>query len=268
MRSFMCDLQNILPRLRQPKNLPRALPLIHVSKSGKEGFKQIINNLSLSPRHCQVFGKHLLYFSYGDVFYDTGNKPTRDEDQLPICFLFDPKALSEIDYYYPYDTGAAYFYKYGRHSQHLKDNFERYRVNGDGNNYRISRKLIRYIYGTNRNYINRKIKNKIQPQLYKSLPDLFDFFEDQYLDIEGCDERQYTIECQGEKNMNLKYCLEWIAFPYSYYNLYTELFNDMQPSPPKPYPYHAGAVFNPLTIKGKIQGEAQSYIERKYLKRR
>lgn len=80
----MCSLQDILPRLSQPKKLPGALPLVHVSKSGKSGFKQIINDLKLSPQKCKVFKKDLLYFSYGDVFYDTGNKPTRDKDQLPI----------------------------------------------------------------------------------------------------------------------------------------------------------------------------------------
>lgn len=108
----MSNLQDILPNLRQANNLPKALPIFHVSKSGRQGFNQIINDLSLIPSHCEVFEQCLLYFSYGNVFYSTGDKPNKDKTKFPICFLFNPKALSKINYYYPYDTGAAFYDKY------------------------------------------------------------------------------------------------------------------------------------------------------------
>ncbi len=261
----MYNLQDILPKLRKPNNFPGALPLVHVSKVGKSGFEDIISDLSLSTGKCKVFQKHLLYFSYGDVFYDTEHKPTREEDKLPICFLFNPRVLSKINYYYPYDTGAAYFNKYGRHSNHLKDNFEKYKVNNNSNISEVSRQLVYYIYGSNRNYINSQIKPKIQRKLNDSFPELFDFFGDQ--NIKECDARQYTIECHANKNIDLKNHLEWIAFPDRYYKLFIKLYHDMQPSPPTPYPYQAGTVFKPLKITGKIQREAQKYIEEKYLLR-
>ena len=109
----MYNLQDILPKLRKPNNFPHPLPIIHVSKSGKPGFAQIINQLSLTPSVCKVFKQYLLYFSYGCVFYETGNQPIRALTQLPICFLFSPQVLTMINYYYPYDTGAAQFQKYG-----------------------------------------------------------------------------------------------------------------------------------------------------------
>ena len=94
----MCNLQDILPRLEKPEAFPAALPLIHVSKSGKTGFEKIVNELSLSPRYCDTFQKHLVYFSYGSAFYEPRHQK-KELIKLPICFLFNPKALSEINYY-------------------------------------------------------------------------------------------------------------------------------------------------------------------------
>lgn len=260
----MSNLQDILPKLRKPKRFPTALPLIHVSKSGKSGFEQIINQLSLSPSNCKVFNQYLLYFSYGSVFYDTGNQPTRDITKLPICFLFRPIILPKMSYYYPYDTGAAKFNKYGKHSEHLSNNFNRYKVNNNSNiQIEASRQLVYYIYGTNKNYIIGKIKTKVQKKLCNSLLELFEFFEDK--NVEECDERQYTIECQTKQDITLRNNLEWIAFPDRYYDLVGQLFNTMQPLPPYRYAYDTGTVNHPLKIMGEIRAAAHKYINNKYL---
>lgn len=261
----MSSLQDILPLLRKPKILPGALPLIHVSKSGRPGFEQIIDDLSLSPPQnpCEVFKQHLLYFSYGNVFYDTGDKATRDLTKLPICFLFNPSALSEINYYFPYDTGAAYRNKYGKHSEHLSSNFDKYKVVGNSNNIYPPIQLTYYIYKNNENYRNGQIETKHEPKLCQSLPELFNFLEDQ--NIEGCDERQYTIECQAAQKINLNNYLEWIAFPETYSDLFSKLFKLMQPSPPYRYSYHPGTIYHPQRIIGEIKLKAKEYIENRYL---
>ena len=256
----MCNLQEILPQLSTPHPLPTTLPLIHVSKSGRSGFLEIINNTMLMPRYCQVFNQPILYFSYGNVFYETGNSPTRNQTKLPICFLFNPLILSEINSYYPYDTGAAKFQKYGRHSEHLSNNLERYRVNGNDN--QTPQKLVFYIYQSNQNYRRGVLNSSMHAMLTEAYPELFAFLQDS--NIEGCDERQYTIECQTIRNIDLQNFLEWIAFPESYTDLFVQLFNQMQPHPPVRYPYEHGTVFHPQKILGAIREKANEYIQTRY----
>jgi hypothetical protein len=263
----MSRLQDILPRLGKPRKFPSQLPLIHVSTLGS--FAEIINDLHLRPSDCRVFKRDILYFSYGNAFYTTGNDPDRKQTQFPIFFLFNPQILSQIYCYYPYDTGAANKGIYGLHSNYLKDNFDKYKIDGScdiqsGEDYiRVCRQLVYYIYGTNRNYIDGQIKTRIQSRLCNSLPDLFQFFEDPTID--NCDERQYTIECQTEESIKLNNVLEWVAFPRSQEKLFIELFDRMQPSPPMRCPYNPGAVNHPLKIFGHIRAEAQKYIENRYL---
>ncbi len=256
----MCNLQDILLQLQRPKTFPAALPLIHVSKLG---FKQIVSDLSLSPNYCDTFQQHLLYFSYGSAFYEP-REQKKELIKLPICFLFNPKALSKINYYYPYDTGAAEDDKYGRHSEHLRHNLDKYRVDSDRNEkIEYSRQLVYHIYETNNNYRIGEIRDRIEDLLYTSFPELFEFLKDRT--IEGCDQRQHTIECQSKQTINLKDYLEWIAFPDRYDDLFSQLFNKMQPSPPIRYRYEYIANRPISQIIGEIQVTAQKYINSRYL---
>ncbi len=252
-------LQEILPKLRRPSRLPPALPLIHISKS--KYFKDIIKHFKLSTFKCEIFKKHLLYFSYGDVFYATGDKASHDKTKAPVCFLFNPKMLSEINYYYPYDTGAAQLRKYGDWSDTLT-NFKRYRIVGNGD-WSIACQLVYYIYGSNLNYRKGKVKplRQRQRKLFESFPELYQFLES---DIQECDRRQCTIECQSESDIVLRQFLEWIAFPNSSYYLFVDLFNKMQPSPPVQCPYELPDNYHPREILGEIRSEARKYIETKY----
>ncbi|NES80986.1 MAG: hypothetical protein F6K10_06035 [Moorea sp. SIO2B7] len=174
--------------------------------------------------------------------------------------MFSPFILSQITYYFPYDTGAAHAGKYGRYSNHFSNNYETYRVNGNYNN--TAKKLVDYIYQSNKNYLRGFLNSNIHPRLTDNFPELFDFFNDK---IEGCDERQYTIECQTTDDISLRNQLEWIAYPYRWKKLYTQLFKEMEPEPPTHYIYEAGRNFDPRTILGEIRREAEKFIESKYI---
>lgn len=150
-----------------------------------------------------------------------------------------------------------------RHSQHLKDNFQKYIIHGGDSNIELLRKLVYHIYRSNRNYLGGQIETRVESELLQFLPELFEFFAD---DIENCDKRQYTIECQTTQHINLNTYLDWIAYPQSYGNIYEKLFNQMI-SPPETHEYDIGTINHPREIIGDIRTKAQEYIKKRFFRR-
>lgn len=100
----MKTLAQTLNELSSPVDLPQLLPPVH--SSIVRWFSSIAEKGRLEPRKCSVFNKKLLYLFYGGVFYRPPNVSTKKAVELPIAFVFDPRVLSSIFRYYPFDTGA------------------------------------------------------------------------------------------------------------------------------------------------------------------
>ena len=202
-------LHNTLQELQTPAghDLPYALPIGHLSVV--RWFEEILQCGELTPKECKYFNDDLLYFSYGGILYHPPNAPTRDATRLPIAFLFEPKVLDQIDYYHPYDTGAAASEKYGKEwSVELQD-FNKYKILGNGC-LRTPRKLVHHIYGSNENHLTGQVHPSIQT-LPNPFPDLHKFLTCDLSDVET-DHRQYSIECTTTQRVSLARGLLWIGY--------------------------------------------------------
>lgn len=259
----MNELQNILEKLPEPKNLPRALPLLHLSLG--EWFDNILYTGRLIPQDCQVFQQKLLYFSYGAVNYFPPNQNSEKAAKLPIAFLFNTSLLKEVKVYSPFDTGAAVSKKYGSWSEKLA-NFKKYLIEGQQNS-RIPRILVYYIYENNRKYINGEVTESCYKQP-APFPEIYEFLKED-LSGEGTDNRQCTIECQIDHDVILAKHLLWIGIPETYmdkvsalYKKYLESENSNITIDDYRYPKN----FNPDRLAYLLRDKAIKYMESSFLK--
>lgn len=149
-----------------------------------------------------------MYFSYGGILHRHSNKPTQNATQLPIAFLFAPEVLDQIDYYHPYDTGAAASKKYGEWSTKLLD-FNKYKILGNGYP-NTPRKLIHHLYGSNKNYLSEQVQSSAQ-NLPTPFPDLHKFLTCDLSGVET-DHRQCSVECKTTKRVSLARGLLWVGY--------------------------------------------------------
>jgi hypothetical protein len=207
-------LNEVLQELPSPPSdeiLP--LPIAHLTTVAS--FERIVNDGGkLKPSKCQVFNKKLLYFSYGGVFHRHRQEPTQETDLLPVAFLFKPRLLDRMNYFFPYDTGAAYHRRYGSHSDELSQ-FERYRISNNKNEqYQLPLKLIYYTYGSNQNYLKGKANDSQNLQIEPFITLIKILNTD--LTSHGTDHRQYSIECQASRLIDLKKVFAdiiWVGLP-------------------------------------------------------
>lgn len=201
-------LHNTFQELQTPvgNDLPYALPIGHLSVA--RCFEEILQCGELTPKECKYFNNNLLYFSYGGIRHRHPDNYTYNATQLPIAFLFAPEVLSQIDYYHPYDTGAAASEKYGEDwSVELKD-FNKYKILGNGCP-RVPRKLIHHIYGSNENYLAGQVHPGAQ-NLPTPFPYLHKFLTCDLSDVK-VDHRQGSIECKTTKGVSLARGLLWVG---------------------------------------------------------
>ena len=184
-----------------------ALPIGHLSVA--RCFEEILQCGELTPQECKYFNDNILYFSYGGILYHPPTTRTLDATCLPIAFLFAPEILGRIDYYHPYDTGAAASKKYGSEWNTELQNFNKYKILGDGCP-RMPRKLIHHIYSSNKNYLAGQVHSSAQT-LPNPFPDLYKFLTCDLPDVE-IDHRQCTIECTTTKGVSLARGLLWIGY--------------------------------------------------------
>ena len=263
----MCTLQAIIQNSSSSSNLPNPLPIFHVTLGNS--FEQIINSRGLIPTSCQVFGENILYFSYGIASYRPSQDNARNTTDYPIIFVFHPNLLRDIDTYFPYDTGAAHYHKYGEEWSEELTQFGKYRVESNGN-LETPCQLISHIYQNNQRYLNA---NVVQQQSISTtdhpLSTIVTFLTSDLSSI--CDHRQHTIECQTTRNFVFDNNLMWVGLPdtQDYMQGVDRLFDMISPHRPRIYFYsiQMASSRNPREYTFYLGNQAQQELEQYYRER-
>lgn len=261
----MVYLNDTLRDLPLPESLPIPLPLAHLTLT--RHLNSIITDGYLKPKRCGVFGRDLLYFSYGGISYSPKSFMTRNPMELPVAFLFSPKLLNVVAHYYPCDSGAAHNNQYGDVWSSELQNFNKYTVNGDQNNSRrnnLASKMVHYVYGSNANYIGGEVIETCQEHP-EPLPTLYQFFQED-MSEKGIDERQTYIECQLLNHISIAESIVWIGYPEKYTDMLMKILELTDPEIPehKTYSYHRN--FNPQRATERLKYLAQKFVEERFLR--
>jgi len=193
------------------ENCTTDLPYVH-STDG-HGLRAITNDGQITPQPCNVFeGERLTYLFYGRPSYRPNAKtgPTTHSAMLPVCLIFKPDAQFTITRVYPFDSGAFH--------NAMLDSFLHPRMKlGDfalAADRSTPGKLISYFFGSNENYLDRK--------LMRSNPDSPDDFEVQsFIDLASArgtnsfDSRSATVEVQTSDTLNFYNMIEAVIIPSS-----------------------------------------------------
>jgi hypothetical protein len=221
----MCTLNHTLENHPMTCPVKLSLPIAHLTTG--RSFLEIIEAGQLNPQPRPEFDGDLLYFSYGGVFH----RLPRDEDdeettQLPVAFLFKPDLLKRIEYFFPYDTGAAAKGKFPIPWSKTLRNFDNYRICNDAH-WHLPSQLVCCLYGSHENYLNGEVgsgngksciscSERLLP-LQVSLTTLLEFLTaDLTRDI---DHRQWVIECQTSHPIILHEVFSnilWLGMPDRY----------------------------------------------------
>lgn len=187
---------------------PVILPLMH--SCDVYACESIINQSSINPALCPVFGEDLLYFFYGKPAYPIGAKePYNRTDTFccPVCFIID---IDKIDIFriFPFDSGAFMSGKYQQFI-HRHMNIEKFEIKN--NNVSIMA-YISVIFGNNKNYIEgTPIKNHAEDTHVDALLNL--------LSAKGgfeFDERSNTIEVISKKPIDISQNVLGIVLPENF----------------------------------------------------
>ncbi len=237
-------------------SLPRALPFSHLTIA--RWFDSIVDAGVLRPTHCSVFQSDRLYFFYGGVFYRTGNGPTRERSELPVAFLFEPPRLTDVDEYFPYDTGAARDGRLDSNGLDLAD-FQRFSVRGR-RDHRTASRIVHALFGSNRNYVDGipRANTVGEPEVILALRDVLRTDQTPL----GVDRRHAVIECQLQRSFDLVDGLDWIGFPHPLMPVFERLCAKSQPRVPRFHPYRYHATFHPHEIAAQLEHEAFRHIRR------
>jgi hypothetical protein len=241
------------------KDTPHPLPLAHVAPARL--FENIIHEGELKPTKCAVFGDERLYLYYGGVYYRSSIAATRDEEKLPVAFLFDPSELSRATCCFPFDTGAIVADKFGTDWKNRLSPLSRFRVDPVWGN-RTPSVLVKELYVNNQNYLSGTLDDscakKAQP-----LPLLYEFLSSD-LSRYDADQRQTAIECHYAIPLKLtpQSGLLWVGYPNALQRFFTELCDFSFPSVPKPYAYTYRTPFRPSDLEAKLEAAARAEVER------
>ena len=268
----------VLSKIQDPK-LPPPLPIAHLTSVGY--LQKIIDgNFTLKPQFCKVFERELLYFSYGGVFHRYGSKPIqKDENEatyLPIAFVFKPELIKNMACFYPYDTGAAHEDMYGDCYSKEMQNWEKYKVDNDGN-FQLPSKIVYSFYETNKNYGNSQPVqefNKEHESIMEPMQQLLKFLKSR---LQGVDHRKNAIECQTSKpillNNEIYEYIMWIGCPRENVEQVFEMCEKINESLKSGhYPYIHGydteqnAIIPRELIYAHLQIPAKEYIKTYFLR--
>lgn len=131
-------------------NEPMRMPAAHVSSLKWLG--KIIDAGCLIPTFCKVFSREVLYLFYGGILYRPSNKPTKQDLELPVAFVFDPVVLNDVHLYFPFDTGAIASGRFGTWSANLRPFEPRFGVPGGGTSITAAR-LVARLFNDNKSYL-------------------------------------------------------------------------------------------------------------------
>lgn len=238
-------------------NLPIPLPSGHISKL--RHFDSILSQGKLIPQLSPYLSENLIFLSYGGLFYRPSDKPTRDETEMPIAFIFSPKILKCVLRYFPFDTGAVFSGRFGVWGERFKDSWLQFQVLSHGD-INIPCRIVAHIYQTNRRYIVGAVQVNCR-NLPDPFPDIYDFLSTD-LTFLGVDHRQLTIECHVDKPIQLSKYLMWIGLPEWRDDILIKIYELTKPDLPRYYPYSSHAVFKPSEIVSQLHIKALEEIER------
>jgi len=254
-------LHQALSSLDSPKTLPHALPACHLADA--RSLESIGAQGQLTPWFCKVFEEELVYVFYGGLFYRRSAMPTADAAYLPIGLVFQPLVLNLVDRYYPFDTGAAHFKKYGEewHAKlhPFKDTF---RIPGE-KSYRTAARMVHHLFGTNQAYLTKppRSHSSVDPE---PLPTLLTFLSDEEsLAAMGVDQRYRRFEGHITSSVPLDDKLIWVGYPEEFALEFARLCEGLQPVIPKSYAYPGHPARRPSEMAAILQDRAhQDVIER------
>lgn len=157
-------------------------------------------------RQCEVFNKYLVYAFYGRPAFkfDPSKEPG---EPYPVFLVFSPDTQQHPAAIYPFDTGAFKHGIYG--NAYTSDNLEDYALANNAQGVRIAdvAKLIKLIWGNNKNYYNGDVpQNRMKTNRNVQLTDL----DQNYLSViynkryGKADSRAFTIEFIYEKCLPLE----------------------------------------------------------------
>jgi hypothetical protein len=188
----------------------KELPFVHSTRC--ELFHHLCKAGFLSPSHCDVFGKPLLYFFYGRPAYRSkaGSLPNTDTALLPVCFVFKPAVLNgQMAQAFPFDSGAAH---HGLFAPHIAPkNLPDFRLTPE---MLSIKKAVSAFFETNEAYFAATAKPGFATAGPSGLPSL-----DGYRSLiteEGeshYDDRRAAIEVQTDKNVQLRDNLLTVILP-------------------------------------------------------
>lgn len=284
---FMCTLNHTLENHPMECSVKLSLPIAHLT-SGRS-FMDIIDAQKLQPQYRREFGCNLLYFSYGGVFHRLNSSRNQDDQettQLPVAFLFKPDLLNQIEYFFPYDTGAAVHNIFPSPWSDKLCEFDNYRICNDAH-WHLPSQLVCCLYGSHKHYLNGQAGygkgqlcipclEHLSP-LQKSLTTLLEFLTTDFTKNPKSfiDHRQWVIECQTSNPIILHEVFNnilWLGMPNRYRqnfdNLCRQLCTQLEIPPTFPrndfYPSERW-IKRPSEICSMLEDKAHEIIKETYL---
>lgn len=90
------------------------LDLVHVTAAGWAAEILRSKKPQIEMRHCNVFGRNLVYFFVARPAFRPRDGETGSDDitRFPVAFIVRPEKLGAPSHVYPFDTGAAFSGRY------------------------------------------------------------------------------------------------------------------------------------------------------------
>ena len=241
--------------------LPVPLPVAHVTVA--RWLDAILGVGELQPQHCDVFGKSLLYFSYGGVFYRPTRLNTQHAVDWPIGMVFSPGVLEAVTSVYPFDTGAmarnAYFEKWRKRLAPFRTRFRIKTTNA----LATAPRLVKLLYATNRRYVTGNVARSASRRM-TPIPLLASFLGADM--TPHVDHRQRTIECIAESAVAFAEHLEWVGVPDRALERVAQgVYRWTHPRMPVLYPYRPTRNFNPADIAAEMHAAARAAFVQRFL---
>jgi hypothetical protein len=241
--------------------LPLALPLAHLTAC--RWLEPILKAGRLEPRHCKVFSKDLLYFSYGGVFYRTSKLQTEQATELPVALVFAPGVMDSVVKLFPFDSGAHATGRFGADWTRKLDRVEQRFCINTSDALTDARRLVYHLFETNPQYLkgivgdNGKRKQNPFPLLHEFLT--------ADLSSAGIDHRQRTIEAISKISVELGKSLLWIGFPeWNTSSVFREIYRLTAPMVPQFDTYSYTKNFNPSEIAARLEEKAYDAVIKRY----
>lgn len=155
MRPPRTDFKNYVSALPASEEAP--LPLTHVTDA--YGLRSVVDEGRISPTHCEVFNRDLLYLFYGRPAYRKNGEiqPNGLRSYCPTVFILDPKYCDAAIQMYPFDTGAYHlnvFSEFLHKYMQVRDFRLEVGIETPG-------KLVATFFGNNQGYYDRVVKQAV-----------------------------------------------------------------------------------------------------------